>query len=168
MKTEQKQILTLCVNGRERRFTVGRDPCDVPPSETLVHTLRDRLGLTAAKLGCDQGACGACTVIIDGEAVPSCSVLSVECEGKSITTLEGLEDPVTGALDPLQQAFLDNTAFQCGYCSPGVIMAVKALLDKNPKPTAEELQEALSGNYCRCGTHHQVVETVMRFTGQEV
>ena len=82
-------------------------------------------------------------------------------------TLEGLEDPATGKLDPLQQAFLDNTAFQCGYCSPGVIMTVKALLMKNPKPTVEEVQDALSGNYCRCGTHHQVIETVMKFIGQE-
>lgn len=167
MKTMQKQVIVLTVNGRQHEFTVGREPYDMPPSETLIHTLRDRLGLTAAKLGCDEGACGACTVIIDGEAVPSCSVLTIECEGKSIITLEGLENPVTGELDPLQQAFLDNTAFQCGYCSPGVIMTVKALLMKNPKPTVEELQEALSGNYCRCGTHHQVIETVMKLTGQE-
>lgn len=168
MKTEQKAYIVLNVNGRDYKFTVGTDPQDVMPSETLVHTLRDRLELTAAKISCDKGACGACTVIIDGEAVPSCSLLTVECENKRIVTLEGLENPETGELDPLQQAFIDNTAFQCGYCSPGAIMVVKALLDKNPKPTVEELQEALAGNYCRCGTHHQVIETVMKFTGQEV
>lgn len=168
MRTEQKSYILLYVNGKERKFTVGEDPTDVPPSETLVRTLRNRLELTAAKICCDKGACGACTVIIDGEAIPSCSVLTVECDGKHILTLEGLENPETGELDPIQQAFIDNTAFQCGYCSPGAIMVVKALLDKNPKPTVEELREALSGNYCRCGTHHQVIDTVMKLTGQEV
>ena len=168
MKTEPKSYIVLHVNGKSHKFTVGEDPTDIPPSETLVRTLRNRLELTAAKISCDKGACGACTVIIDGDAVPSCSVLTVECDGKHILTLEGLEDPETGELDPIQQAFIDNTAFQCGYCSPGVIMVVKALLDKNPKPTEAELKEALSGNYCRCGTHHHVIETVMKLTGQEV
>jgi aerobic carbon-monoxide dehydrogenase small subunit len=168
MGAEQQQTLVLTVNGRARIFRVGDGRGDVAPSETLVRTLREKLDLTAAKIACDKGACGACTVIVDGEALPSCSLLTVECDGKSILTLEGLEDPETGALDPLQQAFLDRTAFQCGYCSPGVVMVVKALLDKNPRPTEAQLQEALSGNYCRCGTHHQVIETVMAFTGQEV
>ena len=144
MKTEQKQVLVLNVNGRDHKFTVGEDPQDIPPSETLVHTLRERLELTAAKLSCDKGVCGACTVIIDGDAVPSCSILTVEGEGKRIITLEGLENPETGELDPVQQAFIDNTAFQCGYCTPGVIMVVKALLDKNPNPSVDELKEALA------------------------
>ena len=168
MRTEKKQYIILNVNGRDHKFYVGNNSQDVAPSETLIYTLRERLELTAAKLSCDKGACGACTVIIGGEAVTSCSILTVECEGKQILTLEGLENPETGELDPLQQAFLDNAAYQCGYCSPGAIMVVKALLDKNPKPTEKELQEALAGNYCRCGTHHQVIETVMKFTGQEV
>ena len=168
MKTEQKQIIILNVNGKDHKFTVGDDPQDIPPSETLVRTLRDRLELTAETLSCDKGVCGACTVIIDGDAVPSCSVLTVECEGKRIVTLEGLENPETGELDPVQQAFIDNTTFQCGFCTPGVIMVVKALLDKNPKPSVDELKEALAGNYCRCGTHHHVIETVMKLTGQEV
>jgi len=168
MRTEQKQTLVLTVNGREHKFYVGDGPGDVAPSETLVRTLRDRLDLTAAKIACDTGACGACTVLVDGKPLPSCTLLTVECDGKSILTLEGLEDPETGALHPLQQAFLERTAFQCGYCSPGVLLVVKALLDENAKPTEAELQEALSGNYCRCGTHYQVIETVMAFTGQEV
>ena len=138
------------------------------PAETLAQTLRKRLELTGTKESCDEGACGCCTVIIDGDAIPSCSVLTVECERKRIVTLEGLENPETGELDPVQQAFIDDTVFQCGFCTPGVIMVVKALLDKNPKPTVEELKEALAGNYCRCGTHHQVIETVMRLTNQEV
>ena len=168
MRTEQRNVIVLNVNGREHKLYVGNGPNEVEPSETLVHTLREKLELTATKIGCDKGTCGACTVIIDGEAVASCTLLTVECEGKAILTLEGLEDPETGALDPLQQAFIDQTAYQCGFCSPGAIMVIKALLDKNPNPTEAELQDALSGNYCRCGSHHQVIETVMAFTGQEV
>ena len=168
MRTEVKKVLTLHINGKLHDLLVGDNIGEVAPSETLIHTLREKLGLTAAKLECDKGACGGCTVIIDGEAIPSCSVLAVECEEKEIITLEGLEDPVTGKPSPLQQAFIDNDAYQCGYCTPGAIMIVKALLDKNPKPSVAELQEALSGHYCRCGSHHQVIDTVMKFTGQEV
>lgn len=168
MRTEQRSSIAFAVNGKEHRFYVGEGPGDVAPSETLAHTLRERLELTGTKISCDKGACGACTVIIDGEAVLSCLMLSVECDGVSILTVEGLENPETGVLDPLQQAFMDKAAFQCGYCSPGVLMAVKALLGKTPTPTEEELAEALSGNYCRCGSHHQVIETVMEFTGRKV
>lgn len=168
MKAVEKSMIVLNVNARDYHLYVGDDPSDVLPSETLVHTLREKLGLTATKISCDKGACGACTVIIDGDAVASCSVLTVECEGKKIITLEGLQDPITGELDPIQKAFLDNTAYQCGFCTPGAIMIVKALLDKNPHPTESELKEALSGHYCRCGSHHQVIETVMKHTVQEV
>ena len=167
MRVEQKEYIVLNVNGIDRKFTVGEDRADVRPSETLAETLRNRLDLTAAKISCDKGACGCCTVIVDGEATASCSTLTVECDGAHVLTLEGLEDPVTGELDPLQQAFIDHTAFQCGYCTPGIIMTIKALLMKNPHPTEEELKEALSGNYCRCGSHHQVVETVMGLTREE-
>ena len=166
MRTEQKEYIILNVNGIDRKFTVGEDRADVSPSETLAETLRQRLDLTAAKVSCDKGACGCCTVIVDGEATLSCSTLTVECDGKNVLTLEGLEDPVTGKLDPIQQAFIDKTAFQCGYCTPGVIMTIKALLMKNPHPTEDELREALSGNYCRCGSHHQVIDTVMELTGK--
>ena len=168
MRKTEKQVMDLRVNNEIYTLTVGNEKGEVAASDTLVHTLRENLSLTGTKICCDKGACGACTVIVDGEAMPSCTLLTVECDGKSILTIEGLEDPKTGELDPLQQAFIDKTAYQCGFCSPGAIMVVKALLDKNPDPTEGELKEALSGNYCRCGTHHQVVETVMEFTGRGV
>lgn len=164
MRMEQKEYIVINVNGINRKFTIGPDSNDVAPSETLAQTLRNRLDLTAAKISCDKGACGTCTVIKDGEAILSCSTLTVECDGSSVLTLEGLENPETGELDPLQQAFIDHTAFQCGYCTPGVIMTVKALLMKNPHPTEAELKEALAGNFCRCGSHHQVIDTVMNLT----
>lgn len=168
MRNERKEFIVLKVNKKEHKLYVGTGPGEVSKSETLVTTLREKLELTGTKISCDKGACGACTVIIDGEAMASCCLLSVECEDKDITTIEGLEDPETGILDPLQQAFIDRTAYQCGFCSPGAIMVVKALIDKNPNPTETDLQNALSGNYCRCGSHHQVIETVMEFTNQEV
>jgi carbon-monoxide dehydrogenase small subunit len=98
---------------------------------------------------------------MDGKAVLSCKLLTVECDGKSITTIEGLRNPETGGLDPLQQAFIDHTAFQCGYCTPGMIMTAKALLNENPSPTESEVKEALSGNFCRCISHYQVIDAVM-------
>ncbi|NMA00761.1 MAG: (2Fe-2S)-binding protein [Clostridiaceae bacterium] len=152
--------LNLTINGKMYEFTVGDRLGQIPENETLVDTLRDRLGLTGTKRSCGQGACGCCTVIIDGKAVASCLTLTVECEGKKITTIEGLADPVTGELDPIQKAFNEHNAFQCGFCTPGIIMSTKALLDANPNPTEEELKEALSGNYCRCISHYQVIEAV--------
>ena len=98
---------------------------------------------------------------MDGKAVLSCKLLTIECAGKSITTIEGLRNPETGALDPLQQAFIDHTAFQCGFCTPGMIMTAKALLNKNPSPTEDEVKEALSGNFCRCISHYQVIDAVI-------
>jgi carbon-monoxide dehydrogenase small subunit len=167
MRKTEKQLLDLHVNGETYILTIGNETGEVSAADTLVHTLRENLSLTGTKICCDKGACGACAVIVDGEAVPSCTLLTVECEGKEIVTIEGLMDMKTGALDPLQQAFIDNAAYQCGFCSPGAIIVVKALLNKNPKPAMTEIQEALAGNFCRCGTHHQVVETVLKFTGQE-
>ena len=139
-------IVTLYVNEKKYVFSMGDAYGQVPQSETLLDTLRNRLGLTGAKKSCDQGACGCCTVIKDGDAVPSCMQLTVDCDGCHITTIEGLADPETGELSKLQQAFLDQYAFQCGFCTPGIIMASKALLDKNPHPPEEEIKEALSGN----------------------
>ena len=125
-----------------------------------------RIGLTGTKKSCDEGACGCCAVMIDGKAVASCMTLSSECEGKQIITIEGLADPVTGELDPIQEAFLEEHAFQCGFCTPGIIMAVKSILNENPNPTEEEVKEGLSGNFCRCISHYQVLEAVKHVTGR--
>ncbi|MBU5613839.1 (2Fe-2S)-binding protein [Geomonas azotofigens] len=149
------------VNGSEVDFGIGTEEHQVPPSETLADTLRERLGLTGTKVTCDNGACGTCTVLMDGKAVLSCMTLTVECGGRRVVTIEGLRDPLTGALDPIQQAFIDEGAFQCGFCTPGIIMSAKALLLENGAPTEEEVKEGLSGNFCRCITHYQVVRAVM-------
>jgi carbon-monoxide dehydrogenase small subunit len=144
-------------------FTVNGElyELEVPPSHTLAYTLRETLGLTGTKIGCDYGACAACTVLVDGKAALSCQTLTVKCDGRSITTIEGLEDPKTGKLHLLQQAFIDNTAFQCGFCTPGVTMSAKALLDENPSPTEEDVKHALTGHFCRCISHYQVIKAVM-------
>jgi aerobic-type carbon monoxide dehydrogenase small subunit (CoxS/CutS family) len=154
------KIISLTVNGEVYELDVGDRPGQVDPSHTLVYSLRETLGLTGTKISCGQGACGACAVIMDGKAVNSCRVLTVECDGKAITTIEGLRNRKTGALDPLQQEFIDHAAFQCGYCTPGMIMTSKALLNENPHPTEEEIKEALSGNFCRCISHYQVLKAV--------
>jgi aerobic carbon-monoxide dehydrogenase small subunit len=132
----------------------------VEPSHTLTHTLRETLGLTGTKVSCDHGACGSCTVLIDGEPRLSCMTLTVECDGRTITTIEGLADPAGGALDPLQQSFIDHNAFQCGFCTPGMILSARALLNENPAPTEDQVKEALSGHFCRCISHYQVVRAV--------
>lgn len=150
----EKYSVSLTVNGELYEL-------EVDPSHTLVHTLRETLGLTGTKVGCDYGACGACTVLIDGKTAQSCSMLTVKCDGKSITTIEGLEDLKTGKLHPLQQAFIDNTAFQCGFCTPGQIMSAKALLDENPSPMEEDVKQALAGHFCRCISHYMVIKAVM-------
>lgn len=155
------RTIHLTVNGQAYSLNVGSRPGEVETCHTLSHTLRETLGLTGTKISCDSGACGACTVIMDGRAILSCKTLTVECGGKSIITIEGLRDANTGELDPLQQAFIDNTAFQCGFCTPGIIMTSKALLSENQHPTEEEVKEALSGNFCRCVSHYQVVRAVM-------
>ena len=159
-KTEKNSIC-FTVNGQPCELEIGSKADKVDPSHTLAYTLRETLGLTGTKVGCDHGACGACTVLMDGKAILSCTTLTVECDGKSMTTIEGLEDPKTGKLHPLQQAFIDNTAFQCGFCTPGIIMSARALLNKNPFPTEQEVKETLSGHYCRCISHYNVLEAVM-------
>ena len=166
MKEITQKIIALTVNGKAYEIPVGDGRTDMPESETLAHTLRDRLELTGLKIGCDQGACGCCTVIMDGRAVTSCMTLTMDCDGADITTIEGLADRATGELDGLQQAFLDNCGYQCGFCIPGVIMTAKALLNENPEPTEEEVREALAGNYCRCGTHYTAVESIMDYLDQ--
>jgi aerobic-type carbon monoxide dehydrogenase small subunit (CoxS/CutS family) len=161
-----KKVMSLMVNGKSYELDVGGRPGQVGPSQTLVRTLRETLGLTGTKVSCASGVCGVCTVIMNSKAVPACRILTIECDGSEITTIEGLRDPKTGALDPLQQAFVDYTAFQCGFCTPGILMTSKALLNENPHPTEEEVKEALSGNFCRCVSHYQVLKAVMSVAGR--
>lgn len=155
-----KQSITLTVNGATYELPVGEAYGSVHPSDTLLHTLRETLGLKGTKEGCDHGGCGACTVIMDGKPIMSCTTLTVECDGNSILTIEGLEDRKTGQLHPLQQAFIDETAFQCGFCTPGILMSAKAMLDDNPSPNEDEIKQSLSGHYCRCISHYKVIEAV--------
>jgi len=165
--TLKNRSIRLVVNGQPYELWVGDRPQEVNPSHTLAHTLRETLGLTGTKIGCDHGACGACTVLMDGKPVLSCIMLTVEADGKNITTIEGLGDPSTMKLDPLQQVFIDHTAFQCGFCTPGIIMSAKGLLNENPSPTEQEVKEGLSGNYCRCISHYHVLEAVMAAARKE-
>lgn len=131
---------------------------DAEPDMRLIDVLRYKLGLTGVKEGCGEGECGACTIIMDGEAVNSCLVMAVQARGKKIITIEGLEK--NGELDPLQKAFIENGAVQCGYCTPGMIMSAKALLLKNPNPTEEEIREAIAGNICRCTGYNNIVKAI--------
>ena len=160
-KGRRAERVGFLVNGKSVELEIGSLPHQVETSHTLAHTLRETLGLTGTKVTCDNGACGSCTVLMDGTAILSCMTLTVECQGCSITTIEGLRDPETGRLDPLQQSFIDHTAFQCGFCTPGMILSARALLDETPSPTEEEVKEALSGNFCRCISHYQVLRAVM-------
>jgi carbon-monoxide dehydrogenase small subunit len=152
--------ITLTVNGILQRFEVG---VDLQPSQTLAFVLRERLGLTGLKVACDEGACGACTVLMDGQPVLSCMILAVEAEGHDILTIEGLDED-----DPVIEAFAEQcepgygTALQCGFCTPGFVMAATALLRENPRPTLAEVKEALSGNLCRCGCYGAIAQAVLR------
>jgi carbon-monoxide dehydrogenase small subunit len=146
-----KRSIQLKVNG-DYYETVVDD------RRTLLEVLRESLGLTGAKKGCDEGECGACTVLIDGKAVLSCLVLAVEVQGKEITTIEGLAQG--GKLHPIQEAFVEYGAVQCGFCTSGMIMSAKALLDKNPKPTKEEIKTAIAGNLCRCTGYIKIIEAI--------
>ena len=146
--------ITCTINGRERNLAVEA-------TELLVDTLRLRLGLTGTKKACGTGDCGACTVIVDGEAVRSCILLTASMHGKSITTIEGLGD--VSHLHPIQQAFIDAGAVQCGYCTPGMILTAKALLDRQPHPTPEQIREAISGNLCRCSGFVGQTRSILKF-----
>ena len=147
-----KQLIELKVNGESYEAAVD-------PHRTLLEVLRENLGLTGAKEGCDLGACGACTVLIDGKAVLSCLTLAVDSQKKEITTIEGLAKE--GKLHPLQQNFVDHGAIQCGFCTPGMILSAKAMLDKSPKPTEEEVKRGISGNLCRCTGYTKIIEAIM-------
>jgi xanthine dehydrogenase YagT iron-sulfur-binding subunit len=140
------------------RLTVNSIPhdLDAEPRRTLLDALREDLHLTGAKPGCDMGTCGACTVLLDGEAVYSCLLLAVECAGREITTIEGLT-PAGGALHPVQAAFVEHDAMQCGFCTPGQVLALTSLLARNPHPSDEEIVRGMSGNLCRCGTYPKIL-----------
>ena len=144
--------VTFKVNGDKREAYIQ-------PGDILLDVIREDLGLTGAKKGCGTGECGACTVIMNGKAVPSCLVLAASIEGSSIVTIEGISED--GKLHPLQQAFIDHQAIQCGFCTPGFILSAKAYLDENPFPTREEIEEALLGNLCRCTGYKKIVDAIM-------
>ena len=148
--------ISLTVNGTRREV-------DVEPRELLVYVLRERLGLTGTNVGCDTSSCGACTVLVDGESVKSCTMLGVQADGLSITTIEGLAK--NGDLHPVQRAFHEQHGLQCGYCTPGMVLATVSLLAENPKPSEAEIREALEGNLCRCTGYHNIVKAVQAAAG---
>ena len=148
-----KKEVILIVNGEEREVRVE-------PRQTLLDTLRNDLGLTGTKEGCGNGNCGTCTVLLNGKAVSSCLVFTVEAEGQEITTIEGLAE--AGKIHPLQQAFIEEGAIQCGFCSPGMILTAKAFLDTNPHPTEIQVRQAIAGNLCRCTGYDKIVRAILK------
>jgi xanthine dehydrogenase YagT iron-sulfur-binding subunit len=146
-----KTAVTLTINGKKHSL-------QIEPRVTLLDALRDHLDITGAKRVCDRAECGACTILLDGKTVYACSILAIEAQGKAITTIESLTQG--DKLHPVQQAFVDNDGAQCGFCTPGFVVATKALLDKHPKPTPEQIRRGLSGNFCRCGTYHGIRHAV--------
>jgi len=152
-----KQIIELKVNGLSYDVAIR-------PEELLIDVLRQKLELIGTKKGCGQGDCGTCTVLIDGKRALSCMTLAIACQGKEILTIEGMEDQ--GKLHPIQEAFLEKGAVQCGYCTPGMIMSTKALLDENPHPSRDEIKRGLSGNLCRCTGYIKIFDAVEEATRQ--
>ena len=146
-----KQLVKFSVNGEEYEVAIE-------PRRTLLEVLRENLCLTGTKQGCNEGECGACTVLIDGEPVNSCLVLAVEAQDKDILTIEGLAEGQQ--LHPIQEAFIEHGAFQCGFCTSGMILSAKALLDRNPQPTEEEIRRGISGNLCRCTGYVKIIEAI--------
>lgn len=145
--------VSLIINGKRRRVLAE-------PRWTLLYVLRDRLGMTGSKVGCERGECGACTVLIDGQPRYACLTLAVEAEGREITTIEGVMDGER--LGPVQAAFVEQDGMQCGFCTPGQVMAAEGLLRRNPNPSIDEIRQAMSGNLCRCGSYHHIVHSVRR------
>ncbi|MGE0716531.1 MAG: (2Fe-2S)-binding protein [Alphaproteobacteria bacterium] len=146
-----RRAIVLDVNGEEREILVS-------PGDTLLDALRNGLALTGAKRGCDQGVCGACTVLVDGLAVRACLSLALNCTDRRIVTVEGLG--CDGALDPVQQAFVDSGAIQCGFCMPGMVITARALLDETPAPTVEQIRDAIAENLCRCSGYVKIVDAI--------
>jgi len=155
VQSSTERMITLNINGQQRRV-------DVLPNETLAMTLRYKLNLTGTKLGCDRAECGACTVLIDGVNHYGCSILTHQLRGRSVTTIEGLENPDTGELSTVQQAVMEEGGFQCAFCAPGFIMSMTAMLNANPNPTRAEARHALSGNLCRCADYDKILTCAMR------
>ena len=153
-----KQILNFRLNGEPIRI-------EIEPYLTLLQLLRDRLELTGTKEGCGMGECGACTVLLEGKAVNSCIFPALEAEGKSVTTIEGIAD-AKGGLHPIQKAFMEQGAIQCGFCTPGMVLSAKALLDENPRPSGEEIRNGIAGNLCRCTGYLQIVQAIKAASGQ--
>ena len=146
--------IVLTINGEKKEVRVW-------PTETLVDTLREKLGLTGTRIMCNAGECGACTLLIDGKPMLSCLMLAIECEGKDILTIEGLANSASGELHPIQTTFVEKSGMQCGVCTPGMILTGKALLDENSEPTEDEVREALAGNLCRCGNYRRITECIL-------
>ena len=151
-----KKQIHLRVNGQEREL-------EVSTRATLLDTVRDQLGLTAAKLGCEMQVCGACTLLVNGKPVSACSYLAVDADGAEILTTEGLAHD--GKLDPLQEAFMQTGALQCGYCTSGFLLTAKAMLEENPHPSEEDIREYLAGNFCRCGCYGEIMQAVKKAAG---
>jgi len=149
--------VSVTVNGVAR-------PADVEPRTLLVYFLRETLGLTGTNVGCDTTSCGSCTVLVDGESVKSCNLLAVQVDGREVTTIEGLA--TDGQMHPIQEAFHRNHGLQCGYCTPGMIMAAVSYLKENPDPTDEQVRESLEGNLCRCTGYHNIVKSILDAAGQ--
>jgi carbon-monoxide dehydrogenase small subunit len=149
---ESKKHVALTVNGKK----VERD---IPSRMTLAEFLREELDLTGTEVGCNRGECGSCTVILDGDPVLSCTVLGVEASGREVLTIEGLSSE--GRLHPIQAAFVEHDALQCGYCTPGMIMSIKALLNRTPNPTEEDIRKSIDGNFCRCGSYPNIIKATI-------
>jgi len=154
MEATTKKIIHMAINGQNRDV-------EVRPNELLSDVLRERLGLTGTKIGCEAGECGACTVLINGKPTLSCLTLAIECEGKEILTIEGIGDAAKGELHPLQKAFVEHYGVQCGFCTPAMILTAKAFLEKNPSPNEDEIREAINGVICRCTGYMQIVESIL-------
>jgi len=154
MEATTKKIIHMVINGQNRDV-------EVRPNELLADVLREKLGLTGTKIGCEAGECGACTVLINGKPTLSCLTLTIECEGKEILTIEGIGDAAKGELHPLQKAFVEHYGVQCGFCTPAMILTAKAFLEKNPSPNEDEIREAINGVICRCTGYMQIVESIL-------
>ena len=151
-----KQTIGFVLNGESIQV-------EIEPHLTLLQLIREKLGLTGTKEGCGMGECGACTVLVDGSAINSCLFPAMEVEGRNVTTIEGLAD-TQGNLHPIQKAFIENGGIQCGFCTPGMVLSAKALLDENPSPTEEEIRNSISGNLCRCTGYAQIVQAIKAAT----